>query len=44
MDAHSSGLPKRKATRFTRLHLATGGVIVTWIGFACYAIAYLISH
>ena len=36
--------PKRKATRFTRLNLATGGFIVTWIAFACYAIPYLISH
>jgi hypothetical protein len=44
MDAHSSGLPSRKSARFTRLNLATVGLIVAWIAFACYAIPYLISH
>jgi hypothetical protein len=34
----------RKAARFTLLNLATAVVIVAWLAFACYAIAYLIYH
>jgi hypothetical protein len=44
MEVHGSGSPKHKATRFTRLNLATAGFIVAWVAFACYAIPYLISH
>jgi hypothetical protein len=33
-----------KATQFTLLNLGTAGFIVVWLGVACYAIAYLISH
>jgi hypothetical protein len=44
MDAHSSGFPKRKAIRFTRLNLATLACIVAYLAFAPWAIAYLISH
>lgn len=34
----------QKASRFTLLNFGTVGVIVAWLAFACYAVAYLISH
>jgi hypothetical protein len=37
-------LSPRRAARFTLLNLATVLVIVAWLVFACYAVAYLISH
>jgi hypothetical protein len=33
-----------KPSLFTLLNLGTVGVFVAWVAFACYAIAYLISH
>jgi hypothetical protein len=46
MNVNSPGwsTAKRKATPFTPLNLATVGLIVAWLTFACYALAYLISH
>jgi hypothetical protein len=34
----------RRAKRFTLLTLGTAGVVLAWLAFACYAIAYLVSH
>jgi hypothetical protein len=36
--------PSHKVNQFTLLNLVTVGFIVVWLAFACYAIAYLISH
>jgi len=33
-----------KVPKLTLLDLVTGGFIVAWLAFACYAIAYLVSH
>ena len=34
----------RKATQVRLLNLGTAGFAIAWLVFACYAIAYLISH
>jgi hypothetical protein len=33
-----------KAPKLTPLNLGTAGFIVAWLVFACYGIAYLVSH
>ena len=35
---------KRKSASLSLLNLTTLGLIVAWLAFACYAIAYLVSH
>jgi len=44
VDNPNSSAAERKATRFTFLNLATVGVSAAWFAFACYAVAYLVSH
>lgn len=35
---------ERKSAAVSLLNLATVGVVVAWLAFACYAVAYLVSH
>ena len=34
----------QRATQFTLLNLGTAGLVVAWLGVACYAVAYLVAH
>ena len=36
--------PSQRATQVTLLNLGTVGFVVAWLGVACYAVAYLVSH
>jgi hypothetical protein len=44
MNLSSPGSLRRKPTLLTLLNLATLGVIVAWLAFDWWAIAYLIAH
>lgn len=46
VNANSSGpsISKREANRLKLANLVTVGAMVAWLAFACYALAYLVSH
>ena len=46
MDVNSPGLSivTRKATKLSPLNLATMILVLAWLAFASYALAYLVSH
>lgn len=40
----ATSAPAQKLRLLTPLNLGTIAVVVAWLVFACYAVAYLISH